>query len=185
MIIRSILTTALFALAPITAVADGHGKKEMSKSEARHAALTIAAKYISGLGGEKLNTALSEALILETSAEAVRYHTVMIKDGRVVGTHTSEYAKLRKRPGRAKFALPSDALPPENELEGFKLEKFAVPALNELLIGKDGKAPKIEKIALKAFEETGATDGIFIVTSWDDMAPGDTTRGLVGFGSWN
>jgi hypothetical protein len=185
MMIRSILTAALFAVAPITAVADGHGKQEMSKSEARHAVLTVVAKDLSGLSGEKLNAALSEALILETSAEAVRYHTVMIKNGRVVGTHTSEYAKLRKRPGRAKFAFPSDALPPENELEGFKLEKFAVPALNELLLEKRDKTATIQKLALQAFEQAGATDGIFIVTSWDDMAPGDTTRGLVGFGSWN
>lgn len=185
MIIRAILAAALCATTPLTAVAEMHSKTDISQSEARHAKISISNKELSGLTGEKLIAALKEATTIETNAGAIRYHTVLIKDGKVISVQTSEEAQLRKRPGRAKFTLPSDALPPENELEGFKLEKFAVPALNELLIEKRSEKPAIELTALLALKEVGAKDGIFIVTSWDDMAPGDTTRGLVGFGSWN
>lgn len=43
----------------------------------------------------------------------------------------------------------------------------------------------LAKIAQEAFEALGQSNGVFIIATWDDMAKGDSSRGLVGFGSWN
>lgn len=185
-----VLAIAFFAFAPISALAG-----EPS------AYLTIEAKALKSAKGKLVQTLLAEHLEVHTQADAMKLWVVGVQNGEVTRLHESDTLMLRKRPGRLKYnektefasemksdwskGITLEVLPEAEFFNGLHLNGFEVPALNELLIGPKTSQSQIEEIALKVFETSGHKEGIFIVTTWDDMVKGDSSRGLVGFGSWN
>lgn len=168
------------AVVPNSAYADEDHYSKANKTGNTYASIILKKGASVDMQQQKVLKSLLSIIQFESNVDVVTMHVLTVADGRVLKSTSSAPLSARKRTGRVKSHL-KNTLEKEGVFQTLTVQGFATSKIDIGLTNESG----IEAMARQAFQSIDQSNGVFIVTTWDDMVKGDQSRGLVGFGSFN